>query len=263
MKIFLSPLFAAIALCGLCAAQDAAPSQGSGGQTQEQTRPAAPAPASPAPGVGNVRIAPGSVIPAQLTKGIDAKKAKTGDAVEAKITQDLKAQNGQVVLAKDTKIVGHITEAQPRTKEQKESQVGIVFDKAVLKNAGDVALPLSIQAIVVPSYAGGNESSAGGENAGPPVPSPSSNGVPSTAGGRPGAASSAPSQTTGTTAGDTSAGHDRGAQPQITGETKGVVGNTNLKLAAATNAAEGSLVSSDKGNVKLDNGTLLLLRVNP
>ena len=36
----------------------------------------------------------------------------------------------------------------------------------------------------------------------------------------------------------------------------------NLKLSDAANATEGSLVSSEKNNVKLESGTLLLLRVN-
>ena len=80
------------------------------------------------------RFAPGTVIPVELTKSIDAKKVKSGDNVEARVTQDLKAGNGQVIVPKDTKVVGHVTEAQPRNKEQKESQVGIVFDHAVMKN---------------------------------------------------------------------------------------------------------------------------------
>jgi len=40
------------------------------------------------------------------------------------------------------------------------------------------------------------------------------------------------------------------------------VGISNLKLEAAQNAAQGSLMSSDKNNVKLESGTFLLLRVN-
>jgi hypothetical protein len=40
------------------------------------------------------------------------------------------------------------------------------------------------------------------------------------------------------------------------------VGIENLKLSAAPDATQGSVVSSEKGNVKLDDGTFLLLRVN-
>jgi hypothetical protein len=42
-----------------------------------------------------------------------------------------------------------------------------------------------------------------------------------------------------------------------------VVGISNLKLSPASNPAQGSVVSSDKNNVKLESGTLLLLKVNP
>src|SRR5690349_3599678 len=91
------------------------------------------------------RFAPGTVIPVELTKSIDAKKAKTGDGVEAKVTQDLKSGNGQVIVPKDTKVVGHLTEVQARNKEQKESQLGIAFDRAVIKGGSDVSLPMSIQ----------------------------------------------------------------------------------------------------------------------
>jgi len=76
------------------------------------------------------------VIPVELTKSIDAKKVKAGDEVVAKVTMDLKTNSGEIVVPKDTKVVGHVTEAQTRSKEQKDSQVGIIFDRAVMKNGG-------------------------------------------------------------------------------------------------------------------------------
>ena len=48
----------------------------------------------------------------------------------------------------------------------------------------------------------------------------------------------------------------------ITGNTQGVVGISDLKLSPAANMAQGSVLSSEKGNVKLESGTLMLLRVN-
>src|SRR6201997_5302769 len=124
-----------------------------GAQQQPAPQGNAPSPQRPQtqpadPGQPNTRLAPGSVIPVQLTKTIDAKKAKTGDPVEAKVTQDLKTDNGDVLVPKDTKVVGRVTEAQARSKDQKESQVGIAFDHAVMKNGGDVPLPMSIQAVI-------------------------------------------------------------------------------------------------------------------
>jgi len=96
------------------------------------------------------RIAPGSVIPVELAKTVDAKKAKTGDEVVAKVTQDLKNNSGEVILAKDTKVMGHVTEARARKQDQKESQLGIAFDKTVPKNGTEIQMPMSIQAIIGP-----------------------------------------------------------------------------------------------------------------
>jgi ribosomal protein S5 len=53
------------------------------------------------------------------------------------------------------------------------------------------------------------------------------------------------------------------ARPPITGNTQGVVGISNLKLEAAPSAAQGSVLSSEKNNVKVESGTMLLLKVNP
>jgi len=197
------------------------------------------------------RIAPGSVIPALLARNIDVKKVKTGDPAEARVTQDLKADNGELILAKDTKVEGHITTVQPRSKEQKESQIGIVFDHVATKQ-GDQLLPLSIQAIVFPVASAAENSGSGG-------PTPYGGGMANdtTPGGRP-SSMSAPPPSTG---GETPSGGGKLTMPPITAKTEGVVGNPTLKLAEA--GPQGSVVSSDKGNVKLESGTMMLLRVNP
>lgn len=219
----------------------------------QSAQPAAPAqPAQPsAPAASAPRIAPGSVIPVQLAKSIDAKKAKQGDEVVAKVTQDLRSNAGTVIVPKDTKVLGHVIQAQARGKEQKESQVAIAFDKAVLKNGEQVQMPMSIQAIIAPPGRNPANGDAGAEQ---------SSGYPRGAGAgsmggavRPAAGGPAPASTP--------AGSPEQQAP-ITGNTQGVVGIPNLKLQAAPDPAQGSVVSSEKNNVKLDDGTVLLLRVN-
>ena len=106
------------------------------------------------------KIAPGSVIPVALTKSVDAKKAKTGDEIVAMVTMDMKVNTGEVIVPKDTKVVGHVTEAQARSKEQKESQLAIAFDQAVLKNQ-QVPLPMSIQAVIGQQNNSNNDNSGG------------------------------------------------------------------------------------------------------
>ncbi|HEY3617106.1 MAG TPA: hypothetical protein VGK96_09860 [Candidatus Sulfotelmatobacter sp.] len=279
MRTFLSVmLVSGTLLCAAAFAQSEPPSaqNPSAPAAQPQAQPATPsqpqAPASPSAQSGQApstagqataqrRIAPGSVIPVQLTKTVDAKKAKTGDPIMAKVTMDMTTSTGEVLVPKDTKVIGHITEAQARTKEQKESQLGIAFDRAVLKD-GEVSLPMSIQAVIAPpsNNANGGESDQGASP--PPVGGSAASPV---SGGRNGSAgqtqaggtppSALPSEGSGASQGN-------GARPPINGNTQGVVGISNLKLEPGQNAAQGSVLSSEKNNVKVESGTTLLLKIS-
>jgi|ERR1700722_11587281 len=266
MKSFLAAIITSITLlCGLSLAQDATTTPATGTATQGQRSPL------PAQGAANnsaqtgsaqagatPRIAPGSVIPVQLTKSIDAKKVKTGDEIEAKVTQDMKSGNGEIIVPKDTKVIGRVTEAQARNKEQKESQVGIAFDRAVMKTGEDVNLPMSIQAIIAPSYLSANNG-PGAEATGQQQ-STAGGGMPQ---GNPRAAGMAGSQApdASTTAGPTQDTTGNGAHQPITGKTQGVLGIPNMTLSTNTGATQGSVVTSEKNNVKLESGTMMLLRV--
>jgi hypothetical protein len=53
-----------------------------------------------------------------------------------------------------------------------------------------------------------------------------------------------------------------GARPPINARTQGVIGLPDVTLSPNSNATQGSVVTSDKNNVKLESGTMLLLRVN-
>ena len=126
-------ILAGALFCGLCLAQQATQHPSTEASQQGQQTATPPSQTNPQASTDTPPIAPGSVIPVKLTKTVDAKKVKTGDEVEARVTEDLKSGNGQLVVAKDTKVVGHITEAETRSKEQHESQIGIAFDHAVFK----------------------------------------------------------------------------------------------------------------------------------
>jgi hypothetical protein len=232
----------------------------------EQAPPATPpsaakTAASSSSGVPS-RIAAGSVIPVELTKSVDAKKAKTGDEVVAKVTQDLRNNAGTVLMPKDTKVIGHVTEVQARTKEQKESQLAIAFDKAVLKNGEEMDMPMSIQAIIAPPNSNNAANSQTSSSYPPPGTSGSDTSGASSSGSRPGTTegnAQPPSGMPQTTNNGSTASQ---ARAPITGNTQGVVGIANLNLAAAPSATQGSLVTSEKNNVKLEDGVFLLLHVN-
>jgi hypothetical protein len=248
-----------------------APPTATEGQTQAAPQPATPAPppssnqaANQTQPAGAPRIAPGSVIPVQLTKTIDAKKAKPGDEVVGKVTMDLKTTSGEVVVPKDTKVVGHVTESQARSKEQKESQIAIAFDRATVKGE-DVNMPMSIQAVIAPPS---NDANNGGNSAGNNQAAPAGGGGAAgspTNGGRTSSGQTQPPSATGNNTPNAPSDTPQqagNARPQITGNTTGVVGISNLTLAAGANATQGSVLSSDKNNVKVESGTMLLLKVN-
>ena len=50
--------------------------------------------------------------------------------------------------------------------------------------------------------------------------------------------------------------------PVINTQTQGVIGISNVTLSPAAGGAQGSVMTSEKSNVKLESGTLLLLKVN-
>jgi len=248
--LMVSALIAAMP-CGVLLAQSTPPPASNAETSQAQT-------------AGAPRIAPGSVIPVQLTKAVDAKKAKTGDEVVAKVTQDMKTESGEVLVPKDTKVIGHVTEAQARSKAEKQSELAIAFDHAVMKNGQDVRLPMSIQAVIAPqnnadSASGGNDVGAGATS-GAGMPSPS------TSAGRGGmGGSQTPPSASGLESmpsNSSNAQSGQGAYPPINSQTQGVIGVPNVTLSSTQNGAQGPVMRSEKSNVKLESGTMLLLKVN-
>jgi hypothetical protein len=212
-------------------------------------------------GVESIPLPAGSTIPVMLEKGIDARKNKVGDEVIAKTKEHGRAE-GRIVIPKGSRIIGHLTEVQARTKEQSQSVLGIAFDRAVLKDGREIPLALEIQAI-----APDQESTA-----------PAMGTAPGTAGGTIGGVPPLPNQ--GNIAGpmaDPNAGtlgrvpspnspdgasDDRSVTGALTPSCHGVLGIDGLGLTPQTaNPAQGSLIVSQRGNVHLDGRTQMMLRV--
>jgi len=250
MKNLFIGTIAGLAMCAAALAQNTQP--------PSQATPSDPASSA---STANNKIAPGSVIPVQLTKTVDAKKAKTGDQVVAMVTQDMRTQSGEVLVPKDTKVIGHVTEAQPRSKEQKESQLAIAFDQAVLKS-GQVQMPMSIQAVVAPPQNNNDNPDRGGAQGTPAPGSPAGSTSSPMGGGRSpmgGGGQQQPQQPAPQS--DDTGTSQTSRRPPINAQTQGVIGISNMTLASGSSPAQGSVLTSDKNNVKLETGTMLLLKV--
>jgi type IV secretory pathway VirB10-like protein len=115
-------------------------------QAQGSGSTAAASSASRQNGQANASLGSGAAINAELTAPIDSKKAKPGDPVAARTTEPTKS-NGKTVIPKGSRLVGHVTEASARAKGDSESALGIVFDKAILKNGQEMPLNVAIQAL--------------------------------------------------------------------------------------------------------------------
>jgi hypothetical protein len=238
LLLILFPVF----LCSLAAVSQAAPPQ----------EPAASAEQTPG------QITPGVLMAAELSKSIDAKKAKAGEPVEAKISVDLLA-HGQIVIPRNTKIVGHITTAKAHAKDSPDSSVGIAFDHLIMKDGKELPLKASIQAIAPPlAYNNYNNAPGGPAGAGDTSPQgpPASGNVGS--GQMP--------RTATNTAGSygmnvPSSGSDTGPNsnhvPVLTAQSQGAIGMNRISLSSE---ADATVIHSDSQNVHLESGTQLMLK---
>jgi len=220
--------------------------------------PAAPA-QSPA-------FAPNTVIPIELSKSLDAKKLKVGDPVEAKTSADLLNQ-GQVILARDSKVLGHVTSVKAHTKESADSNIAIAFDHITTKDGHELPLQASIQAVGPPIYSlsatGSPMDSGGMQSPNPPMGAGSSGGSSSggsMGGAHPSMGGASSSQPSAYPAGVPGAGSSStgSSAHALSPSSEGVIGLKDLALSASPQA---SVVSTSSKNVHLDSGTQMLLKI--
>ena len=255
------------------ASADKTHSQASGGTSASSS-------ASTGASQANAGLASGTAFNAALNSSLDSKKSKPGDAVTAHTTENVKSQE-RTVIPKGTKLVGHVTKASARAKGDSESELAIVFDRAILKNGEEVPLHVAIEAMAAaqttasvtdadldaPGSVAGSAMGSGMGGSRSPL-----GGVTSTAGSAAGAVTntvgSAGDATLRSTASATgaAAGSSRGAiggldaAGHLASNSRGVFSMNGLNLnTAASNSTEGSVITSAGKNVHLDSGTRVLM----
>lgn len=192
-------------------------------------------------------LSAGRVIYAELTQTIEARKAKIGEPIAAKVTLAVLSR-GKVLIADGAKISGHVTEAKRRSKKNPESVLGIVFDRAELKEGGELRLALTVQAV-----GAGGFSTVGA----PGATRIDTNGQYSGVTALPGV----PGHPTGSAMTPAAAEIPEAVrQPALDLGSKGVIGLSDLNLQEGIDQ-RGSLVTSITKDVKLSHGDELVLRV--
>lgn len=260
------------------ASREQSDKKGSGAQASSSTSASAQA------GDSSASLAAGTTIDAVLLSLVDARRNKQGDQVVARATKDVKS-NGEVVIPKGSKLIGHVTQAKARAKGQSESELGIVFDHAFLKNGQEMPVHVVIQALAAAQTATSaslsdsdlmSSTSGMGSATGSGRASTSGGGLLSSAGSTVGAAAGAVTNTAGavgntvggaadatanTAASATGAVAGSNATGMLNSSSTGVIGLKGLSLnSQASNATQGALIVSSTRNVHLDSGTQLLLR---
>jgi hypothetical protein len=213
----------------------------------------------------SINFESGTRVAGELQKTIDVRKAKVGDQVILKTTKAIKS-GGQTVVAKGSRLVGHVTEVAQKSKGNGESRVGILFDRL---EQGSLATPIAATISSVTSgqasahasnedlfanTSGGSASSMGSARTSSGV------GNGGLMGGVGGTVNSTVS-TVGSVAGSTTS-----AVGSTVNSTTGVVGNTTsgvgrslggiqVSQSSNTSVEGGSLLSLQGGNLRLEKGT--------
>jgi len=249
-------------------------------KTQASGKASASTSASAQNGQESGSLGTGTAFNAALSSPIDSKKCKPGDPVTAHSTEAVKSE-GKTVIPKGSKLVGHVTRASARANGESESSLGLVFDKAILKNGQEIPLNAGIQAIASAqnsaSAAGSDMDAMGTSTAGSGMAGGRGalGGVTSTAGGAAGTVTNTAANVGGVASGTVNSAANAGAgvaaaskgavgglntAGQLTSNSQGVFGLNGLNLdAAASNATQGSVITSAGKNVHLNSGTRMLL----
>ncbi|MGB8012807.1 MAG: hypothetical protein WCF68_14430 [Terriglobales bacterium] len=202
-----------------------------------------------------MNFTPGTLIRVELEKPIDSKKARVGDQVFARTTDDLKSVPPGLAT-KGCKIIGHVVEVTPHQGDT-ASTIRIVFDKMILKNDSEMALPATIKAVGFaeefnPATDSETATSMGGATGGSAGNGPNP-GTTGAGGGNPGmyAGGRTPTGAMSTPA---------ASNAKLPFDAKGAIGMSGTTLAAGT--AQDSILTSKKKNVKLESGMQMILKTN-
>ena len=248
---------------------------------------------------GSASAAGAPEINATLERSVDARRAKPGDDVTAKTTEAFTTESG-MTIPRGTKLIGRVTEARPHARgegsAESASQLGLVFEKAVMKDGREVPMQATIQAVAAAqsnaqgelgsashdagafgasraagSAGGGVGGALGGLGGGAgAVGSAAGNAgaavggatrLPHSAvGGVARGAASAAAQGAARLGSSTGAVGGLSASGQWLAGSRGAFGLGDLSFASATaSGAQGSVITSASRNVRLDGGTQLLL----
>ena len=201
-----------------------------------------------------------STVFAILTKSLESKSATAGQELTLRTISDVVA-NGAVVIPRGSKLVGHLSEVATKGRDEPQSVLAIVIDKAVTTGGLEIPLQAIIAAIVAPQN---NSLSAD------PTYGMMRSNEPKMIGANPRDAASSGELPASSKAASTAAvatANLKGSmdEPSVLKEdSQGAIGYEGLSISWHLMVPPPITVFASKGkNVKLEVGTQMLLRMAP
>ena len=84
--------------------------------------------------------------PVRLEKSIDSKKLKEGDTVVCQTVTAVHSRSG-LMIPSGAKVIGHVTQAQARSKGDSDSTLAITFDKIEYAKGEEIPMKGTLQAV--------------------------------------------------------------------------------------------------------------------
>jgi hypothetical protein len=196
---------------------------------------------------------------AVLTKSLESKSATANQEVILQSISDV-IVDGKVIIPKGSKLVGHVSEVATRGKDEPQSVLAIIIDKAVTTEGVEILLQAIIAAVARPKSALSSDPTYGMMHSNEPKMIGSGASSAASTGGL--SASSKVSSTAAVATANLKGGMDESSL--LNENSQGAEGYEGLSLSWRLMAPPPVTVFASKGkNVKLEAGTQMLLRMAP
>lgn len=203
---------------------------------------------------------PVSTLIAVLTTSLESRSATAGQEFALKTISDV-VVDGQLVIPKGSRIIGHVAEAVTKGKDQPQSELSLVIEKAVRQDGSEIPLQGIIAALAAPP----NDSLSDDPTYGMLHSNePTQRGVG--AGGVGGSSGALPAASKATSSAAVATASLKGVneRPMLDENSRGCIGCDDLSVSWHLLVPPPITVISSSGkNVKLKAGTQMLLRMAP
>ena len=203
---------------------------------------------------------PVSSVFAVLINSLESKNATAGQELILRIVSDV-IVNGEIVIPRDSKMLGHVTQVINKGKDGAQSGLAIVIDKAVKKDGAEIPVQAIIAAVAAPKDGSlSSDATYGMMHSNEPKMTGTG------AGSAAGTGTLSPSSKTSSTAAVATADlKGRMDEPfSLDENSQGAVGYEDLSLSwGLASPPPFTVFASKSKNLKLEAGTQMLLRMAP